>query len=288
MLAKAQVGQGWGMIIYLPLTPKAYARRKQAHRFLKGIRQRGPEVAEMVGKTPAPLLCGRYEGIPYFVEALLPGKPVTYSRGRGEHARTFADARDLIWRFHEATATLVELDGSYYQRTFGGMMKKLAFFDPQPESGRIAVLTEWVASLVQGSCLPLVSSHGDYKLENCLVDSTGMISGVIDWELARLSGLPFLDLLHLWVSRQQAQEGGTLRDILATLLYLNSQGKPLDPSLDAYTARWHITAPQLTALFIAYWVRYLIYNIEPLKFIDPRWIKRIFFDILALFEDYHR
>jgi hypothetical protein len=144
------------MIIYLPLTPKAYARRRQAHRFLKGIRQKGPEVAEMVGKTPAPSSADATKAYPI-------SSRLCFLKAGGifpwRRARTyFADARDLIWRFHEATATLVQLDGSYYQRTFGGMMKKLAFFDPQPESGRIAVLTEWVASLVQGSRLPLVSS----------------------------------------------------------------------------------------------------------------------------------
>jgi hypothetical protein len=45
---------------------------------------------------------------------------------------------------------------------------------------------------------PLVCMHGDFKIENVMYDAgTGALTGVIDWELAQLDGLPLLDLLYL-------------------------------------------------------------------------------------------
>src|SRR5205085_2711913 len=49
-----------------------------------------------------------------------------------------------------------------------------------------------------GMELPVVWLHGDFKVENLVVDArTSRLSGVIDWEHSEPEGLPFLDLWYL-------------------------------------------------------------------------------------------
>ncbi len=55
---------------------------------------------------------------------------------------------------------------------------------------------------------PATIVHGDYKLENCILDETGQVVGVLDWELCTL-GDPLADLGILSVYWPDPGEAGT-------------------------------------------------------------------------------
>jgi len=59
--------------------------------------------------------------------------------------------------------------------------------------------------------------HGDYWLGNVLLERTnGTVkgTGIVDWENARLVGIPDCDLIHLWLTSQPGELGMTVRRAL--------------------------------------------------------------------------
>ena len=60
--------------------------------------------------------------------------------------------------------------------------------------------------------------HGDYRLDNCILDDQGNVTAVLDWELAAL-GEPCVDLALLLVHWSEAGEAGLLAAAPPTTAY---------------------------------------------------------------------
>jgi aminoglycoside phosphotransferase (APT) family kinase protein len=64
-----------------------------------------------------------------------------------------------------------------------------------------------------GATLPVVWIHGDYKLENLILDEgTRQVRAVIDWELGAPLGLPLADLFYLLCYKRVTE--GEVDDVL--------------------------------------------------------------------------
>jgi hypothetical protein len=66
----------------------------------------------------------------------------------------------------------------------------------EPEHGPALKVLIHAMATIKGQELPLVWSHGDFALGNCLYDSSSRLSAVVDWELFSDESLPLLDVLH--------------------------------------------------------------------------------------------
>ena len=129
--------------------------------------------------------------------------------------------------------------------------------------------------------VPSVVTHGDLWAGNLFVRG-GRLTGVIDWDGARLDGIPGTDLLHLVVSTRRARAGGDIgqvwitrpwrsdRFLLWSAPYWRSfELEPTNELLDAVGAAWW-----------AGWLRQALQRHER-RLTDERWLAANVIDVLT-------
>jgi hypothetical protein len=152
--------------------------------------------------VPRPIALTRIRGRLAMLATALPGGPMTaryYTPGHTSDpvavAEDFLAASSWLRRFQGETRTgSIRLDEQAAEAWVGGAFQRLA---EEPgwraiESGVRAVALERARRL-RGIEIPVSAVHGDYWMGNLLM-SGGDITGAIDWELGRSSGLPFADV----------------------------------------------------------------------------------------------
>jgi hypothetical protein len=152
--------------------------------------------------APQALALGRVGRQLVLAQTPLTGTPMTahyyvagHTSDRRRVAHDFANAARWLHRFqHDTLSGYTQLDRRGIDCWVGGVIARY-----QSEIGwsaEEATLFESVARRaleLEGTTIPLVGVHGDFWMGNLLVDG-GLVRGVVDWELARLSGLPFADI----------------------------------------------------------------------------------------------
>ena len=188
-----------GAVVKATRRPSAEASLMAEYAALKELTHMAPEA--MRG-APRPIALERVDGHLVLVESPVEGEPMTaryYSPGHtsdpGRVALDFRAAASWLERFQQTTATgevLVDsvsidacVDGvrTRYQREIGWNRVEEELFDSLTRRGLD----------FEGTRLPLVGVHGDFWMGNLLMGEE-RIEGVVDWELARLNGLPFQDI----------------------------------------------------------------------------------------------
>ena len=129
--------------------------------------------------------------------------------------------------------------------------------------------------------VPSVVTHGDLWAGNLFVQG-GRLTGVIDWDGARLDGIPGTDLLHLVVSTRRGRAGGDIGEVWVTRPWRSDRfllwsapywgSFELDPTkelLDAAGAAWW-----------AGWLRQALERHER-RLTDERWLAANVTSVLA-------
>jgi aminoglycoside phosphotransferase (APT) family kinase protein len=195
-------GDGWSLVLRRPprgdLPPTAFDVTRE-FRVMKALRDAGAEVP-----VPEPvLLCEDREviGAPFYAMAPVAGlvlraaAPETFS---APARRGLAlDMVDVLARLHGVDWSAAGLDGfgnpgAYAERQLGRMTKlwERARFRELPE---VEELAAWLGANLPPASEPGIV-HGDYKLDNVIVDeATGRVAAVVDWELSTI-GDPLADL----------------------------------------------------------------------------------------------
>ncbi|WP_229055077.1 phosphotransferase family protein [Aeromicrobium sp. Leaf350] len=156
-------------------------------------------------------------GAPFYVMASVPGTP--YSRASQltelgpERTRAIADRLvDTLVELHAVDPASVGLGD--FGRPDGYLERQLRRWRKQLDSSRsrdIPGIDELAAQLERQ--LPTHSGativHGDYRLDNALVDTDDRITAVLDWEMSTL-GDPLTDVaLMLAYQKMSAADGGS-------------------------------------------------------------------------------
>jgi aminoglycoside phosphotransferase (APT) family kinase protein len=165
-------------------------------------------VMTALGPTPVPVpttyvLCDDPEviGAPFYVMEFVTG---TVYRGSAQtstltvpRATAIAhDVIDVLADLHDVEPAAVGLGdfgrpGGYLQRQVVRWGKQLAASRSRDLAG-IEELQECLAADIPASGAPAIV-HGDYRLDNAIVDENDRIAAVLDWEMATL-GDPLADL----------------------------------------------------------------------------------------------
>jgi aminoglycoside phosphotransferase (APT) family kinase protein len=190
-----------------PAVAAKVARRRVSERSLvaeySALRQlrsgRSPLVS---GCTPEPLFLERIQGRLALILSALEGAPMVtryYQPGHtsdpGRVAEDFQAAGTWLRRFHHETMTgVVHLDDHTLEQwvgsTFVRYRNEIGW--TRPEADLFEAVAERATALA-GCAIPMTAVHGDYSVGNLLLGNGG-ISGVVDWELGRASGLPLSDV----------------------------------------------------------------------------------------------
>lgn len=180
------------IIIIIPtMTPVLNWRRKEIA-IVNEVRTLSPYLAS---KLP-PLYCElSWRGKPYFAISEMPG--ITVDRRVPHLDRLTCQAVDFLIKFNQITARKTVIDEDIYVNLVRDIIDQVMSNYPSIRDIMIRIEHLLRATLID-KCLLVVWFHGDYKLENLLIDKgTLEISSIIDWEQSRRHGLPWLDLLYL-------------------------------------------------------------------------------------------
>lgn len=187
-------------------------------------------VLSALAPTPIPVprtyaLCANTEvlGVPFLLMERMPG--VAY-RSRSELAALGPDrVRMIVMDLVDMLAELHRIDPGAVGlndlgRPAGFLTRQVHRFRRQLEASRareiagIDALYDGLVRSVPNDGKPAIL-HGDYRLDNVLVDGTGRIRAVLDWEMATL-GDPLTDLALLVArNRDMVGELGMLFDASA-------------------------------------------------------------------------
>jgi hypothetical protein len=251
-------------IIVLPLNAHVAARRRHEAIMLQTLACTGVQLASMIPTFYGEGCVHRQQ---YFVQSELPGVSVDVD-GPWLYEIT-QRAAQLLCTFHAETARSQIIDDAVFTRLFSHPLQccidKLGATIKDSVGPIEAILREQVC----GRRMPGVWTHGDYKIENVLIDRhTLAIRGVIDWDLSQPEGLPLLDLLYLIAYNRVIREGKTIADFFLDHI-LPKRFSPFEESVyHAYIWGIDIDSVIIDALHIMFWVHHVAYRVESSQFLE--------------------
>lgn len=194
-------------VIRIPLDRDSRRRCRNHWRALQALA--ASPAASLTGRA---MRKGRFLDREYFVEERLAGTAVDVPLDNMD--RLIGKAADFITRFHHHTVRPCRMDERCFRRLIGRGCMRLASCLDGGRHTRLDGLRRQLRERLIGQDIPLVWSHGDFKLENVLFDlRDDRITGIIDWDLSRRAGLPLLDLLYLLVYGTALREGRSMAEV---------------------------------------------------------------------------
>jgi len=179
-----------------PLLPSAHDMARE-HRLMHSLRDTDVPVPRMIGLCQDPDVNQRDFYMMHFVEGVVV-RDIEIGRTIDEAARTAMCHAlvDTLCALHRVDIDEVGL-GDLAKRS-GYIERQLKRWSGQWESSktRELPLVDEVADALrdrQPEPSPTTIAHGDYRLSNCMMDPSGPVVAVLDWELCTL-GEPMADL----------------------------------------------------------------------------------------------
>jgi SAM-dependent methyltransferase len=259
--ARAPYGE---KIVVLPLEATVSARRRHEAAILRELVRTGVQLASMI---PTFYGEGRVDRQQYFVQRELPGQSVDVD-GPWLHAVT-QHAAQVLLTFHAETAQSHIVDNAVFTRLFSDPLRcVIDKLGPGIESA-VESIEAALRERLWGRWMPTVWTHGDYKIENVLIDRhTRAIQGVIDWDLSQPEGLPLLDLLYLIAYNRVIREGKVIADFFLGHI-LPKRFSPFEESIcHTYIRDIGLDDAVIDALHIMFWIHHVAYRVESIQFLE--------------------
>lgn len=188
--ASSLVGKLPDRIIRVPLGQGALSRCRNNFETLQVLQGLSPV------PIPAPSCSGSFGDLMYFEESRLPGyEPTGEQRGAWRSDKITAQASRYLLQLHAGTAQNVILDDVLFEELVGVPLADFMTYCKGTDKDVFANVKVLVKDRLMGKATLLVRTHGDFKRTNLLVNESGKVIGLIDWDLSRKMGFPLMDLL---------------------------------------------------------------------------------------------
>lgn len=241
-----------GSIIVVLTQDAESARRRELEAEVLSALARLP--AALSARIPKPLHAMTFLGTRCFVLSELPG--VTIDAPTPRLDRITSNAARVLADLHLATQQSYRVTPATYPALFGDLFDAARGRYPVC-AAELSTLEAMLRQTVLGWELPCVRFHGDYKLENVMVDAiTGEVTGIIDWELSRAAGPPLLDLIYLLVYNRVI--GG--RDWYGAFkeIALQARRDPSEQAIwDGYLQRVPVAAERVPVLCVLFTIHHI-------------------------------
>ncbi|CAG9461001.1 unnamed protein product [Pedinophyceae sp. YPF-701] len=191
-------------------------RKKPPGKLLPSAHQieREYAVIHALGATGVPVprarcLCedSQVIGTPFMIMEFVDGRievdPALPTRSPAERSRIYASMADALAALHSVDPARVGL--SSFGKAEGYCARQVARWSKQYAASMRAVgkevppdvlrLAKWLSSHTPPDSARPCVSHGDFRLDNLVLDATGSVMAILDWELSTL-GDPLADLAY--------------------------------------------------------------------------------------------
>ncbi|MCK9295295.1 MAG: phosphotransferase [Desulfobulbaceae bacterium] len=206
-----------GLIIRIPYSHReSEARCQKNFLALQSIKKIWPKLPIDI---PEAVCNGRIDNIHYFVEGRLLGVGID-SPDRG-YDRLVVQAAQLSATIFNATKRPAD---TCRQELETWLASLTVLFDSPYLTHRHLDIQKLKGIILEGildASKEVCLCHGDFKVENILVRHDGSFSGLIDWDLHALTGVPFLDLYPLLLRRRAVKKGESTMQSIHSILQPN-------------------------------------------------------------------
>ena len=210
--------------------------------------------AFLSARIPKPLHAMTFLGTRCFVLSELPG--VTVDAPTARLGRITGNAARVLADLHLATQQPCRMTPGTYPALFGDLFnaarERYPVFVAELNSLETAL-----RQVVMGWEFACVRFHGDYKVENVMVDAiSDEVTGIIDWELSRAAGPPLLDLIYLLVYNRVI--GGSDWYSAYRAVALQARRDPSEQAIwEGYLQRVPIAAGRIPVLCVLFAIHHI-------------------------------
>jgi SAM-dependent methyltransferase len=273
---------GRRVLVKVPRTPVAQRRAGRNFDALQRLHLSDAITPDNRAIIPRAIRHGCIGDYAYYAEEMLDGRELTESALQSSSWQP--DAVQFITGLHVRTRQERVVDDACFEARFAAPVRRIQDACHLEDTATARAFDGIVAAMreVVGQPMPFVWAHGDFALTNCLYDTAGRLSAVVDWELFSPEGLPLLDILQCMpiAGESNGRPRWQRFDVIASLL---RQGIPRDEGseLGKYLSRVGISDRVVPPLLLMYWVDHVANRIQSRR-ADPVWMRKRVLQPLAV------
>jgi aminoglycoside phosphotransferase (APT) family kinase protein len=245
---------GRRVVLRLALNRRTAERFRTNYDTVEAVARQAPS------RVPTAIGSGEVAGTPFYVETMLEGRPLRSALRNAPPARRSAllsGAVEWLGSLQHADVERHEVTGALLASHVIGPAARAMRFLNRGGTDAAAALQDYLCAALRGQHLPFVRTHGDYSVDNILVNGRGAVSGVFDWDLSCPRGLPLLDVIYLLASEAVSRGRVTFADALLQLW-----SSPDQHLLESYCAELQIPSSLVKPLVLLQWCYHLAYRID--------------------------
>ncbi len=218
--------------------------------------------SDIKGKAPQLLKEGVIEGRNYFIESKINGTAVDYPFWFLN--KITQKAASLLIELHRQTSVEEEINDESFKRLVAPCFEKLEKYIQREEKEFLKNILGFVENKLLGKKITTVYMHGDYKIENLLIDEKSLdINGIIDWDLARQGGLPLLDLFYLIAYNDMLHTGRSISKVFIEKIFARKYDDFECSLFQEYLKNIPISKELVSSLAIMFWLHHVSYRFDP-------------------------
>jgi SAM-dependent methyltransferase/aminoglycoside phosphotransferase (APT) family kinase protein len=258
------------IVLKVPADQRALDGEARNWRMLEAL-SRQPPMADFV---PRPIASGVHQGVPYFLESALRGRPLVEHMATLTRQAAGVQAMALLANLHANPETAVPIAkcSEPYRFMVSDPIAKLKQHGANP--AQCDRLERRLQETLASQRWRLGLYHGDFTPSNIFV-AEGEVSGVIDWECATERGLPALDAICYIESMQRISDPGSR--VAGNVLRLSRWEWPSSEELAALRAfyRQFAVDPSMhEALCRLCWLRHVANQLDTATRFDRQFLER--------------
>jgi aminoglycoside phosphotransferase (APT) family kinase protein len=245
-------------IVILPLNHEIHERLRHEADTLVKLHEMSYTIKHLVPKY---LLQNEYQGQKYFVQQEIPG--TTIDAPIRDLDRITRNALKVILKLHNESKRDVIVDEKLYTELYHEPLLRVAEKLGPTATALTVRLDSTLRRNLLGKQARLVWAHGDYKIENLMIDPVRhTVSGIIDWDLSKQNGLPYLDLMYLIAYNRVIREAEGIDEIFINI-FINNGFTEVERSLcDEYCQAISLRNSEIAILIAMFWIYHVAYRIE--------------------------
>lgn len=292
VIVVGQSGSSDQLVIHLSHNPET-SRRMELRQSNIARLQKIAKLGEWRQVLPAFLGGGLLGNDPYWVARSIPGTPASELLLAGAPpARVLEQCAAMISVLHQETSRVMPVNDLHLQNWLGNPMQDIrGISSDRRQRLSLATLDRIVAAAADNLRklqVPIGWIHGDFWPENILVGSDGKVSGIIDWDQADEQGLPYLDLVNLFLSTRRHFDRRELGAIIVDLLASGDWDPSERQIWQEARTRLGGDAPGLPEMMVIFWIQHMRDHLQKSTSSSSRriWLSRNHSRVLPVLQRY--
>ena len=245
------VGIDTSYFMRFPLTPSARDRVNRQALMCEYVHENTQ--TEIV---PIPVKVKHSVGVFCAVEKGMAGASVDaeYAKLDSDKATSyFQSALDSLLGLHLSFGQRLEVAESdfdeYVEARIDRIQKRVA--TDEKEAAIFQLIKQELRRELVGKSALVSISHGDFKIGNCLFDTNGNISGIVDWDMGALQDIAWFDVASLLGRSLRQRLSLSLPDLVCTDAALTRE---FSDAIDRYFEKSATGVIPVRVLLLLYWV----------------------------------